>query len=588
MDLRLAALAFAVAALWLSPSVAQAQEPTPPDSFPAAPEDFSVDAREAYRIAAREPEVAELTAERGRLETREELRDDGRWQVGFFDADKEVVQVHVDGGTGEAVETWTGIQVAWPMARGYEGQFGHALNAPWVWIPMALVFFLGLLDWRKPLRIAHLDLLVLLSFGVSQIFFNDAEIGASALLVYPPLLYLLARMLWVGFRGGGAGLRPSTPRVVLIVACVLAIAFRVTLNIVDSGVIDVGYAGVVGADRITQGEPIYGEGSFPEDVPTGDTYGPANYAAYVPFELGLPWSGEWDSLPSAHAAAIFFDLAAVLGLFVLGLRAGRRKGEVVAETRDMRGNPQPPGPSGQRLGLILAFAWLTYPYTAFALQSNTNDSLVGALLVWGLVVLGSPVGRGVLAALAAMVKFAPLALVPLYVVGRRGLSDRLGPPTRASTEAEPSGQFRHSRLARLRPVLLGGAAAVFTIALMLIHPAVDPGLAAFYERTVESQLDRDSPFSIWGQVDGVESIQRLVLIAAAVLAIVVAFIPKRRSTAQFAALAAAVVIASQLAVDHWFYLYLPWFCGLVFVALALQGARAARVAAQANRRGPGA
>ena len=38
-----------------------------------------------------------------------------------------------------------------------------------------------------------------------------------------------------------------------------------------------------------------------------------------------------------------------------------------------------------------------------------------------------------------------------------------------------------------------------------------------------------------------------------------------------AALAAAVVIASQLAVDHWFYLYIPWFCGLVFVALALPG-----------------
>ena len=88
------------------------------------------------------------------------------------------------------------------MARGYEGQFGHALNAPWVWIPLALIFFLGLLDWRKPLRIAHLDLLVLLSFGVSQIFFDAGEIGVSAPLVYPPLLYLLGRMLWVGFRGG--------------------------------------------------------------------------------------------------------------------------------------------------------------------------------------------------------------------------------------------------------------------------------------------------------------------------------------------------------------------------------------------------
>ena len=199
------------------------------------------------------------------MTTREEVRDDGRWQVGFFADDEEVVQVHVDGITGEAVETWTGIQVAWGMARGYEGQFGHALNAPWVWIPMALVFFFGLLDWRRPWRIVHLDLLVLLSFGVGHVFFNQGEIGVSAPLAYPPLLYLLGRMLWIGFRGGGAdgGLRPSTPRMVLVVLCLFALAFRVTLNLVDSGVIDVGYAGVVGADRITQGEPIYGEGDLP-------------------------------------------------------------------------------------------------------------------------------------------------------------------------------------------------------------------------------------------------------------------------------------------------------------------------------------
>ena len=123
-------------------------------------------------------------------------------------------------------------------------------------------------------------------------------------------------------------------------------------------------------------------------------------------------------------------------------------------------------------------------------------------------------------------------------------------------------------------VLLAGAAAAFTIALLLAHPAVDPGLATFYERTVESQLVRDSPFSIWGQVDGVDAIQKHgARRCAAILAIVVAFKPGRRTTAQVAALAAAVVIASQLAVDHWFYLYIPWFCGLVFVALAIHESR---------------
>ncbi len=65
--------------------------------------------------------------------------------------------------------------------------------------------------------------------------------------------------------------------------------------------------------------PIYGSGSFPADNPTGDTYGPANYFAYVPFEATLPWSGSWDDLPAAHAATVFFDLATIVGLYALGL-----------------------------------------------------------------------------------------------------------------------------------------------------------------------------------------------------------------------------------------------------------------------------
>ena len=60
--------------------------------------------------------------------------------------------------------------------------------------------------------------------------------------------------------------------------------------------IDVGYAGTIGADRITHGDPLWGEGEFPDDNRFGDTYGPVNYYAYVPFELALPWSGEWDEL----------------------------------------------------------------------------------------------------------------------------------------------------------------------------------------------------------------------------------------------------------------------------------------------------
>ena len=38
---------------------------------------------------------------------------------------KELAQVYVDDATGRITEAWTGFQVAWTMARGYSGAFGH-------------------------------------------------------------------------------------------------------------------------------------------------------------------------------------------------------------------------------------------------------------------------------------------------------------------------------------------------------------------------------------------------------------------------------------------------------------------------------
>ena len=124
----------------------------------------------------------------------------------------------------------------------------------------------------------------------------------------------------------------------------------------DSKVIDVGYAGMIGADRIADGDQLYGEGEWPKGIEKGDTYGPVNYLAYLPWEQVMPWKGKWDDLPSAHAAALTFDLLTIVGLFLLGRR--------------MRA-----GPAGTLLGVALAYAWAAYPYTLFVLQSNANDTL---------------------------------------------------------------------------------------------------------------------------------------------------------------------------------------------------------------------
>jgi hypothetical protein len=116
-------------------------------------------------------------------------------------------------------------------------------------------------------------------------------------------------------------------------------------------------------------------------------------------------------------------------------------------------------------------------------------------------------------------------------------------------------------------VLVFVAAFALAAAVLLVQPAIEPGLATFFDRTVVSQLDRTSPFSIWGQVDGIGWLQAAVLAATGAFAALLAFVPRRRDIRQVAALSAAVLIAVQLSVDHWFYLYIPWFYGALAIAL---------------------
>ena len=183
---------------------------TVPSVLPATPPDFTVGASDAINASNEDPRIEELRRERGELSAIPAVAS-GHWEISYIDEGNAVALVFVDGSQDKVQEVWTGPQVIWPMARGYQGQFGHILNAPYVWIPLAVIFFFGLLDFRRPGRLAHLDLLVLLSFGISQMFFNSADIGVSAPLAYPPLIYLLVRMLWIGFKGGGRAFGHRSP-----------------------------------------------------------------------------------------------------------------------------------------------------------------------------------------------------------------------------------------------------------------------------------------------------------------------------------------------------------------------------------------
>ena len=520
-----ALLALLLALALLAPSgggAAEKEQPAPGD----------ITSAEATQAAARDPKVAAETHIHRDLIPSPTFNNE-RWEVGWFEDGHEYALVMVDPKSGEVTESWTGYQVAWEMARGYSGEFAHSLNSPFIWVPLCLLFLIGLVDWRRLRRIANLDLLVLIGFGVSHFFFNRGEIGVSVPLAYPVLVYLLARCLWIGFRGRGTGLRPVWPTLWILVAALFLMGFRVGLNMADAGAIDVGYAGVTGAHRIIHGEQLYGD--WPEDIHSGDTYGPVNYAAYVPFEVIWPYTGEWDDLPAAHGASITFDIVTFALLLLLGIRIR-------------------PGPTGRRLGAILGFGWAAFPYTAYVLSSDSNDALISALLVATLVLLAKPLWRGVTLGLATWAKFTPLMLGPMLLT----YDDGSGTAERGPLAAIFS---------RKALVFAAGFAAV-TVAAML-WPAIDPGLKVFYERTIAAQAGRSSPFSIWGQVEWLEPLRVAILAATGVLAIALAFVPRKKSLLQVAALSAALMIGVQITLHHWFYLYIVWFFPLMLVALAL-------------------
>jgi hypothetical protein len=504
---------------------------TPPSpSIP--PPGHRLTSKRAIAIAERVPKIARIRrAHRGAYPTAY-TKGTTQWQVSIFTARdrREIGQVTIDDASGAVLEAWTGYQVPWTMARGYEGAFGRRVNAWYVWIPMCVLFLLPFLPnpfrrgARRPSWL-QLDLLVLLGFSVSLAFFNAARIGLSTPLIYPLLGYLLIRMLLVARRGGRAQpLRLLVPVSWLAVGLVFLIGFRIGLNVTNSNVIDVGYSGVIGAHRLVHGQPLYAS-NWPRDDASGDTYGPVNYYAYVPLEQIWPWSGRWDDLPAAHAAAIVFDLLTIAALFLLGRRIR--------------------GPS---LGIVLAYAWTAFPFTLYASSTNSNDALVALLLVVTLLLAGRPFARGAGIALAGLTKLAPLALAPLFARTPRDARPGWLRPGPVSFVAYALG-FAFTATVALLPVILGG------------------DLRTFWDHTISFQHDRESPFSIWGLWSGLDTAQLAVQAGAVVLALLVGVWPRRPTLAQMAACGAAVLIALQLGLDYWFFLYVVWFFPLVLVAL---------------------
>ena len=199
---------------------------------------------------------------------------------------------------------------------------------------------------------------------------------------------------------------------------------------------------------------------------------------------------------------------------------------------------------GSGWGSGLALAWSAFPFTAFALETNSNDSLVAAMLIWGLVLARHPSARG---------DAGPGA--------RREVR-----PGGAAAAVEPQAVPAAGPGRNLLPYVAGLASSVVATGWVLLLDGTD-GIGAFWDRTIGYQLGRDSPFSVWGSTRACAG-------------------PDRRDGGgrdrppwpcsagrgasiclTMTALSGALLIGVELTLTHWFYLYIPWF--LPFALLAI-------------------
>ncbi len=477
---------------------------------------------EAEKLAAANPRINKELSQYKTYITDAEYAN-GEWTTHFWikknGSDQEIARAGVNDGTWALNYVYTGEQVSWQLARGDNAAYGKEANYWYVWGPLALVFALAFFRNDKVFSLRNLDILAMLGFLVSHAFFRQGISHPAVLLWYPPLIYLFFRTLLMGFGvGERVGKTSSLPTPVLFVLAAFSAGFLLYLNL-DSRVIDVGYAGVAGAQDLLNGLLPYG--NMPPDVGTGDTYGPLNYLLYVPLIWLFGYSGQWDFLPAAHALTDFAFVGGAVALIFAGWRLS--------------------GPKG---AAALFLAWSVFPYTLYTTNNNANDIVVAAIMAAGLALVTSPLGRGAAVLAGFSVKLFPLLLVPLWM-------------------------FHDGRKrAPLYDFVLGGVIVVvlsFWVLFLGGHPIDSAKL--FYEKTLAFQGSRKTPWTIFTQLPKIAFLKRPLQAATILLALVVIVLPRKRTVRRLAALSAAIVILFQLTTNYWFYTYVIWFEPFIFLAL---------------------
>ena len=213
------------------------------------------------------------------------------------------------------------------MARGYPGAFGRKVNAPWVWIPLCAAVRRAVLRLAPAVaRAATSTCSCCAAFGVSLAFFNHAQIGTVGPARLPAARSTCSAAHAVARPARGD--RPAAARAAPAragargwrSALVFLVGFRVGLNVTDSNVIDVGYAGVIGADRLADGDAALRQ--LPEGQRARRHLRPGQLRRLRPVRAGCwPWSGTLGRPAGrARGGGRSSTCSASLLLFLLGRR----------------------------------------------------------------------------------------------------------------------------------------------------------------------------------------------------------------------------------------------------------------------------
>ncbi len=404
-------------------------------------------------------------------------------------------------------------------------------------------------------RLRNLDVAALLTFVASVILLQRRYVGGSVLSALPALAYLTVRCTLAAFGSAGRG-PDSTPlyekltpgwteservRLLRILLGSLALVF-VMVGVSSTAAVDVVYAVMEGATKLLHGVLPYGH--MPGDVVHGDTYPVLSYLLYTPLAAISPVGSMWDSVDVALGVAVLAALSVAAAAFRFS--AGPR----------WRGARR--SPAAESKGLRAALVWLSFPPLLITVSTGTTDVVLGAMLVFAVVLWRVPAASAAVLAAAGWFKLAPFALVPVWLAPLRG-----------------------RRLVSAAAAIIGVSAAM--LALLITVGGVS-GLQAM-AHALAYQFQRGSPQSPWAAL-GLLSLQPFA--QASVLALIAgACVRLRRDPAlatreRMAAVAAAVLLGLQLSADYWAFLYLVWVVPLM--ALSVLSDSAPVVAAEAAQR----